>query len=567
MEESGILLLSSDYWYVKGIEITRVDQNEGPDVQRGQGLLVQSGNFNTIEFVSAHHCGGPGLELRDASEGNVFINCDAYSNWDPYSGTPGDDADGFDVGFIFSRPGNDRVNTLIGCRAWANSDDGYDLYQYPGYHGIYVMQDCWAWENGYTPDGITQAGDGNGFKLGADNNFPLDDNIRRSLSFCIAYNNRQRGFSQESANVRMLFYNNIAYRNGTWGFSFYYYDVTDVLRNNISYKNIDGQIENQGVNRNHDHNTWDSKVTLSDADFVSLDATQLERPRKANGSLPDMTFFHLATGSDLIDAGTNVGFTYSGSAPEMGAFEIGTGTSTPDPVFVSASVENSATSDVVLNYDLDLNDLIIPAISSFSVRINSQSRTINEVSISGKKVYLTLSAPVVFGDAVTVSYTKPSDDPLQTPPGKQAASLGTVPVTNNCRDPNGANDPPDILMNYESSIYSGFVGEIDASGTSDMNSDMLTFTWTAPSNVPVSSTTATKIRFLAPVIKSSDVISFKLEVSDGTTVSSKSIQINVAPYKPESIRARIDLLEASGYQDPYYPKNVSDGDQTTSVVF
>ena len=93
-----------------------------------------------------------------------------YNNYDPYSDTPGDDADGFDVGFITARSGNDRVNTMIGCRAWSNSDDGFDLYQYPGYHGIYIMDHCWAWKNGYTSDGVTMAGDGNGFKLGADNN-------------------------------------------------------------------------------------------------------------------------------------------------------------------------------------------------------------------------------------------------------------------------------------------------------------------------------------------------------------------------------------------------------------
>jgi hypothetical protein len=65
------------------------------------------------------------------------------------------------------------------------------------------------------------------------------------------------------------------------------------------------------------------------------------------------------------------------------------------------------------------------------------------------------------------------------------------------------------------------------------------------------------------MLKSSDVIEFKLDVSDGTTVSSKNILINVTPYMPESFLARIEYLEASGYQDPYFPKNVSDGDQST----
>jgi len=45
------------------------------------------------------------------------------------------------------------------------------------------------------------------------------------------------------------------------------------------------------------------------------------RPRKVDGSLPDITFGHLKAGSDLIDKGINVGLPYSGSAPDLGAFE------------------------------------------------------------------------------------------------------------------------------------------------------------------------------------------------------------------------------------------------------
>jgi hypothetical protein len=353
----GIYLVNSDYWHIKGIEITRVDQNQYP-VLRGQGLLIQSGNFNKIENVTAHHNGGPGLELRENCEGNLFLNCDAYSNYDPYSGTPGDDADGFDIGFIAARSGNDRVNTLIGCRSWLNSDDGYDMYQYPGYHGIYILKDCWAWKNGYKTDGVSQAGDGNGFKYGADNNYSYDAVVRRTSTGCIAYANRQRGFSQEAANVKMLFYNNIAYQNGTWGFSFYDYDNADILRNNVSYKNPNGTIQNQGTKRVHDHNSWDSKVTLSDADFASLDASQLSLPRKSDGSLPDMSFLHLATGSDLVDAGVNVALSYSGGAPDLGAFEVNSGPANTAPRVTITSPGNNSVYSVSSNITItaDVSD-------------------------------------------------------------------------------------------------------------------------------------------------------------------------------------------------------------------
>ena len=320
-ERAGILLEDCDYWTIRGIEITMVRQYPGPPARRSRGLLVQSGNSNTIENISVHNIEGPGIELRDASENNLFINCDSFDNYDPHSQVPGDDADGFDIGFIAVRQGNDRVNTLDGCRAWSNSDDGFDMYQSNGYHGIYILRECWAWKNGYLPDGVTRSGDGNGFKLGADNSYPPDPKTRRSLYNCIACANRQRGFSQESANVRMVFYNNLAFRNGSWGFSFFYYDLPDTLRNNISYKNEYGQIEHQGINRIHDHNSWDSGIELSLSDFVSTEQKELASHRQSDGSLPGIAFMHLRKGSRLIDAGAGPGILFQGTAPDMGPFE------------------------------------------------------------------------------------------------------------------------------------------------------------------------------------------------------------------------------------------------------
>ena len=53
------------------------------------------------------------------------------------------------------------------------------------------------------------------------------------------------------------------------------------------------------------------------------------------------------------------------------------------------------------------------------------------VAISGTKVLLTLASPVVYGDVVTVAYTKPASNPLQTASGGQAASITAQNVTNN----------------------------------------------------------------------------------------------------------------------------------------
>jgi hypothetical protein len=62
-------------------------------------------------------------------------------------------------------------------------------------------------------------------------------------------------------------------------------------------------------------------VTVTAADFASLDESELVRPRQANGDLPDVGFLHLVPGSAAIDRGTDVGRPFRGRAPDLGAFE------------------------------------------------------------------------------------------------------------------------------------------------------------------------------------------------------------------------------------------------------
>jgi uncharacterized repeat protein (TIGR02059 family) len=100
------------------------------------------------------------------------------------------------------------------------------------------------------------------------------------------------------------------------------------------------------------------------------------------------------------------------------------------PKYVSSIVRNSSPSLLTITYNLTLAN-IVPVASSFIVRVNSVPRSVNSVTISGNKVQLTLSSPVVYGDVVTVAYTKPASNPLQTASGGQAATLSARTVTNN----------------------------------------------------------------------------------------------------------------------------------------
>ena len=134
-----------------------------------------------------------------------------------------------------------------------------------------------------------------------------------------------------------------------------------------------------------------------------------------------------------------------GQAASFTAQNVTNNVAAPLPVYVSSVVENASPSALAMIYDLALAN-IVPATSAFSVRVNSTVRTVSSVAVSGTKVTLTLASPVVYGDAVTVAYTKPSANPLQTSAGGQAESFSAKTVTNNLSAP--ANSPP--LINISS---------------------------------------------------------------------------------------------------------------------
>ena len=63
---------------------------------------------------------------------------------------------------------------------------------------------------------------------------------------------------------------------------------------------------------------------------MTLDETLLTSPRLPNGNLPWIQFARLTNTSTCINAGTNRGFAFYGTAPDLGAFESGP-TNTPNP--------------------------------------------------------------------------------------------------------------------------------------------------------------------------------------------------------------------------------------------
>lgn len=177
-------------------------------------------------------------------------------------------------------------------------------------------------------------GNGNGFKVGGwglpPTKYPTPV-PQHTVRNCLSFLNKAAGFYQNHQPANNYYYNNTSYNNRGGDFNMLGYDLSTgtgtgmgIYRNNIAYL---GTATTNATGADASYNSWDiSGLTVSASDFASVDTTGVYGPRKADGSLPDIKFMHLAAGSSLIDKGTNVGLPYTGSAPDLGAFEYGAST-------------------------------------------------------------------------------------------------------------------------------------------------------------------------------------------------------------------------------------------------
>ena len=104
------------------------------------------------------------------------------------------------------------------------------------------------------------------------------------------------------------------------------------------------------------------------------------------------------------------------------------------PTYLSSVIENATPAILEMTYSLPLAD-IIPDPSAFAVIVNTVARNVSSVAITDAKVLLTLESPALKGDIVTVAYTKPSTNPLQTAEGVEAVSISAQEVINNVGTP------------------------------------------------------------------------------------------------------------------------------------
>jgi hypothetical protein len=319
----GLEISNCSYWTIAGLDIKNVSEptsHDGP----GPGCAISGCSNITFDQVNVHDCGNGFITY--VSDYIYYKNCDSYQNADQKDN--GDLANGF-----YTRVTGGGHVFYDGCRAWLNSDDGWDAFcPVKGGDGYISYNKCWAFENGAWGGKV---GNGCGFKTGVTNVAAIGG-VQRTLTNCLAFNNSGAGYdeSQDLAygySIPHVIYNCVSYNNVV-GFDF---DSqagnlgsfnADIIKNCISYQ--DGRTSWKNFPNNILSNNWFQAGGFDDY-FASLDASQAKGNRQADGSLPVMTFLHLTTSAiPLLDAGADVGIAFAGNSPDIGAFEMLTGSNT-----------------------------------------------------------------------------------------------------------------------------------------------------------------------------------------------------------------------------------------------
>src|SRR4051794_10778754 len=193
--------------HIKGIEVTGVQVTITGHTQ--SICFDNEGSNNIYEQLTMHDGQAIGLWSSDGSD-NLFLNCDAYRNYDFTSeGGKGGNVDGF--GCHPSK--GSKNNVFCGCRAWFNSDDGFDCI---GSSESATFENCWAFYNGYGPK-FEKRADGNGFKAGGYGGRSVDELPnpipRHQIRFCLAVRNKSSGFYSNHHIGGSDWFNNTAYQN------------------------------------------------------------------------------------------------------------------------------------------------------------------------------------------------------------------------------------------------------------------------------------------------------------------------------------------------------------------
>ena len=316
-------LVSGSWLHLLGLEVTGVQVTIKTHTQ--SICFESNGSHNIFERLRMHDGQAIGIyHIRGAD--NLFLNCDAWNNWDYTS----EDGKGGNVdGFGCHPTRGSTGNVFRGCRAWFNSDDGYDCINA---HESVTFENCWAAYNGLSPK-LERLADGNGFKAGGYGSTAaerLPNRIpRHVVRWCVSVGNKNSGFYANHHPGGSDWVNNTAYRNGG-NFNMLGRladNRTEVdgyghkLFNNLSFGPRSSIVRLNASKCEQANNSFTLDLKLGTNDFINLDETEMFGTRQANGDLPAMGFLHPAPDSLLIKSVVNAALPFPGVKPVIGAFE------------------------------------------------------------------------------------------------------------------------------------------------------------------------------------------------------------------------------------------------------
>jgi hypothetical protein len=309
------VVLSANYWHVKGIDFTRSAGNT-------KGFTV-GGNHNIVELSRFYENGDTGLQISRTDESdadkalwpsyNLILNCESFDNVDPSN----NNADGF-AAKLTAGVGN----VFRGDISHNNIDDGWDLYTKSGTGaiGAVVIENSIAYNNGTLTNGTIGAGDKNGFKLGGEG-IHVPHIIRSSMAF----GNGAYGFASNSNPGVRAESGNIAFDNtkGNLNFTTYTGIQTDFhIDGFISYQKAYTTKDNYPAALNSDTNYLfnGSKsmnkfgAQLTDANFASL-VPVIPYQRDAEGNIIWGNFLKLVSPSQPSRSDSGGGSVPGNTAP------------------------------------------------------------------------------------------------------------------------------------------------------------------------------------------------------------------------------------------------------------
>lgn len=310
--------IGANYWHYRGldfchaadngmklegsycvVELCRFYGNEDTGLQQGFGKDSKGNNTRNTEFKYGRY--------------NIIVNCDAFDNHDPW--TNGGNADGFAIK-LYPGPGNE----FHGCRAWHNSDDGWDLY-----YTVFpiVVDNCWVLNNGF------DKGNANGFKMGGCKQGGTSTGAH-VFKNCIVAFHAKKGFDQNHHREGSYLINDLSFGNGiNYGYNMEKPDYGNwVLRNCVGFAYGSQKMERNSaftIAPDIDYCTWTTldhtnpmgekassngtsySKTIGNyaSEYEDLSYETAIGDRQENGELP-LKFGRLKAGSKLIDTATPI---------------------------------------------------------------------------------------------------------------------------------------------------------------------------------------------------------------------------------------------------------------------